>query len=176
MLQIGQKWDKLGIFSGQFQYILAPKGTYRGLFQIRFSKFWLQMGHIVDFFRSVSVNFGSSSPIWGQSEPIMMPNLTSLVFSGWCYWDCVSTSSTYDQTIISMCSRHWPLCTVAQVTMTSQWREIEQLSQCATPSLRVKYLWSWMSVLALKWLRLAPNRTNLGLFKISFSTFCLARN
>ena len=54
---------------------------------------WPQMGQIWDFLRSVSVHFDSARqkllkliliksqicPIWGQSDPIWMPNLTSRI-------------------------------------------------------------------------------------------------
>ena len=60
-------------------------------FGIQIGSDWLKMRQIWDFLRSVSVHFGSSSqnvlklilkslicPIWGQSDPFWMPNLTSL--------------------------------------------------------------------------------------------------
>ena len=53
---------------------LAPNGTNLGFFKINFSTFWLFEPKCTE----IDLQKSQICPIWGQSNPIGMPNLTFL--------------------------------------------------------------------------------------------------
>ena len=75
-LRLTPNRTNLGLFKPSFSifWFVKPNWTNVGLFKISFSTFWLSEPKCTETYLKKSQIF----PIWGQSEPIRMANLTPL--------------------------------------------------------------------------------------------------